>query len=82
MVGVYSMNEEEEHKAVQQFKLQLNGVFEPFNLYGLGLQIPFAKEIITELALQLHKRLNGIDHPIDFTHAIGKYNQRKKRKTL
>ena len=75
-----AISEEEKHKAVAQWKLQLNGALEAFNLYGLGLHIPYVKEIITELALQLHKRLNGIDHPIDLKHAIGKYNQRKKRK--
>ena len=73
------MNEEEEHKAVQQYKLQLNGVLSVFDVYGLGHEIPYAKEIITELALQLHKRLNGIDHPIDLEHAKKKYRQRKKK---
>ena len=72
--------EEEKHKAVGQFKLQLNGVLSPFDTQGLGIHIPYTKEIITELALQLHKRLNGFDHPIDLNHAIQKYNSRKKRK--
>ena len=74
------MNEEEKHKAVQQFKLQLNGVFEPFNLYGLGHEIPYATEIITELALQLHKRLNGASHPIDYKWAKENHKRRVKEK--
>ncbi len=74
------MNEEEKAKAVGQFKLQLNGALEPFNLYGLGLEIPYAKEIITELALQLHKRLSGIDHPVDLEYARKRYRQRKNER--
>ncbi len=73
-----SMTEEQTHKAVQQFKLQLNGVLKVFDMYGLGLDIPRVKEIITELALQLHKRLNGVDHPIDLNHAELRYSQRRK----
>ena len=73
------IGEGEKHKAVQQFKLQLNGVFEPFNCYGLGHEISFAKEITTELALQLHKRLNGVDHPIVYELAKRKYRSRAKK---
>jgi len=71
------MTEEKVHKAVQQFKLQLNGALSVFNMYGLGEQLPYAKEMITELALQLHKRLNGEDHPIDINHAEKRYRERK-----
>ena len=75
-----ALNEEEKHKAVGQYKLQLNGVLGVFNVYGLGHEIPYAIEIITELALQLNKRLNGVDHPIDFELAKKKHSQRKKSK--
>ncbi len=73
-----SMTEEQTHKAVQQFKLQLNGVLSIFNMHGLGQEIPHVKEIITELALQLHKRLNGVDRPIDLNHAELRYSQRRR----
>lgn len=51
-------------KAIGQFKLQLNGVMQPFNLYGLNVHITPAIEEITVLALRLHERLNGNDVPI------------------
>jgi len=73
------MNEEEKHKAVAQWKLQLNGVFNVFDIYGLGQEIPYVKEIVTELALQLHKRLNGVNQPIDLEHAKRRHGQRSKR---
>ena len=73
------MNEEEKHKAVAQFKLQLNGTFNIFDMYGLGEHIPYVKEIVTELAIQLHKRLNGEKLPIDLGHAKRRYGQRRKR---
>ncbi len=73
------MTEEQDHKAVQQFKLQLNGALKVFDMYGLGLEIPRVREIITELALQLHKRLDGVDHPIDLNHAEQRYSRRLKK---
>ncbi len=54
----------EEDKAIGQFKLQLNGVLAPFNLYGMHIYIPPAIKEIERLALQLHRRLNGEDIPI------------------
>ena len=54
----------DKNKAIRQFKLQLNGVMSPFNLYGLTVHITPAIEAITILALQLHERLNGKDIPI------------------
>ena len=52
-------------KAVGQFKLQLNGVLSPFKLYGMDIYVTPAIEQIVELALQLHRRLNGEDIPIE-----------------
>lgn len=72
-----AISEEEKHKAVAQWKLQLNGALDVFDMYGLGHDIPRVKEIITELALQLHKRLNGIDHPITLNHAEQRYSRRR-----
>jgi len=56
---------ESDKKAIGQFKLQLNGVMGPFNSYGLGVYIPPAIEEAVKLALQLHRRLNGEDVPIE-----------------
>jgi len=44
-------------KIIGQFKLQLNPVFEPFNLYGLQVFIPEAVKAIANLALQMHEDL-------------------------
>ena len=52
-------------KAVGQFKLQLNGVLEPFRLYGLDVFIPGAIEEITCLAEDFGLRVRGVDKPID-----------------
>lgn len=53
-----------EEKAIGQFKLQLNGTFQPFHGYGQDVFIPEAINQIVGLALQLHRRLNGEDIPI------------------
>lgn len=58
------MKTPDKEKAVGQFRLQLNGVFQPFNGYGMNIFIPEAIEAIIRLALQLHRRLNGEDVPI------------------
>ena len=59
--------------------MQLNGALSTFDIYGMGAEIPYAKEVITELALQLHKRLSGTDQPIDIMAAKRRYKQRRKR---
>jgi len=55
---------EKEQKAIGQFRLQLNGVFKPFGLYGLDVMVPQAIDETVTLALKLHDRLNGLDVPI------------------
>ncbi len=55
----------DDEKAIGQFKLQLNGVLSPFNLYGMNVYITPAISEIVKLALQLHQRLNGEDIPIE-----------------
>ena len=54
---------EKEVKALGQFRLSLNPILEPFNLYGQGIYIPEMANQITKQALILHKRLNGEDIP-------------------
>lgn len=58
------VSEKTEEKAIGQFRLQLNGVFTPFRVYGLDVFIPGAVDETIQLALQLHERLNGKDVPI------------------
>lgn len=70
------LTKEEKTKAVKQCKLQFNGVFEPFKAYGLQEYIPGAIEQSIELALLLHKRLNGQDIPVTLEHANGKLYER------
>ncbi len=43
------LTEEQKEKKVGQLKLQLNGVFRPFNTCGLGIFIPEAKDAVVEL---------------------------------
>jgi hypothetical protein len=58
------MGEEDKKKAVGQFRLQLNAVFEPFMCYGQQDLIPEVIGEIVKLSLQLHERLSGKDVPI------------------
>jgi len=61
------VNKVEREKAIGQFRLQLNGVFEPFCgkvHYGQNVFVPQAIEEIIELSLKLHNRLNGVDMPM------------------
>ena len=51
-------------KAKGQLRLQLHGVFEPFNCYGLQAYIPEAVEQAVYLCEQFGKRIRGKDVPI------------------
>jgi hypothetical protein len=51
-------------KAIGQFRLQLNGVFEPFVFYGQDVYVTQAKAEVLKMALALHERINGKDVPI------------------
>lgn len=53
----------DEKKAIGSFKLRIANVLKPFNMYGLGSEIPRAIEEIVQSALVLHERLNGNDVP-------------------
>ncbi len=65
--------EEEYNKAVGQLRLQLNGVFEPFNSYGLDIFIPGAISEVVRLAEDFGLRIRGVDKPISL-----EYVRRKK----
>jgi hypothetical protein len=58
------MPDDKRAHAIGQFRLQLNGVFEPFTFYGQDIYIHQAKIEVEKMALALHDRLNGKDVPI------------------
>jgi len=60
-------------KAVGQFRLQLNGVLQPFNIYGLNVFMPGAIEEIVKLAEDLGLRVRGIDKAISLEIIRGKH---------
>ena len=60
--------QEEYDKAVGQFRLQLNGIFEPFRKYGLAEFIPGAIKEIVELAEDFGLRVRGVDKPISLDY--------------
>lgn len=62
--NIHWLSDEEYAKAVGQFRLQLNKVFQPFNLYGLDVYIPGAVNEITRLAEDFGLRVRGVDKPI------------------
>ncbi len=53
----------EHEKNVGQLRLMLNGVFSPFNCYGLDVYIPGAIEQVISLADVYVARENDIDMP-------------------
>jgi len=60
-------------KAIGQFRLQLNGVFEPFKFYGLKEYVPGAIAEIVKLAEDFSLHTRGVDKPISLD-----YVRRKK----
>ncbi len=62
--GITWLEQSAYNKAIGQFRLQMNGVFEPFRMYGQDAYIPGAIEEITRLAVDFSIRVRGVDHPI------------------
>ena len=58
------LSDEEYQKAVTQLSMQITGVFEPFDVYGLGVFIPGAVKEAVKLAEDFGLRIRGLDHPI------------------
>ena len=61
--------DEDYAKAVGQFRLQLNGVFEFVNEgvhYGLKDHVPGAIDVIVKLAEDFTLRVRGVDKPISY----------------
>jgi len=65
MKDIHWVSNADFEKAIGQFRLQLNGVFDIFKLYGQDIYIPGAKAEVERLAVDLSLRLRGIDKPID-----------------
>ena len=59
-------------KAEGQLRLQIMGVLQVFNCYGLGDFIPEATAEIVKLAQQYHERMNGNDVPIRSNYSRGR----------
>ena len=57
--------DDEYAKAIGQFRLQLNGVFEPFRQYGQDVYVPGAIREIVKLTEDFSLRVRGVDQPID-----------------
>ena len=55
-------------KAIGQFRLQLNGVLEPFRKYGLAEFIPGAIKEIVQLTEDFGLRVRGVDKPISLDY--------------
>ncbi len=62
--NVHWLTDEDYKKAVGQLRLQLRGVFEPFDSYGLSVFIPGAVEEAVKLAEDFGLRVRGIDKAI------------------
>ena len=58
------LEEKDYKKAVGQLRLQLNGVFKVFDMYGMGAHIPMAIEEVVVLADLFSQRVRGKDVPI------------------
>lgn len=67
-MAYHKLPEEEYRKAVGQLRLQLNGVFDPFRLYGLDIFIPGAVEETLKLAEDFGLRVRGEDKPISLEY--------------
>lgn len=70
--AAHFLSEEEYAKAIGQFRLQLNGVFSPFRLYGLQDYIPGAIEEVVRLTEDFGLRVRGVDKPIDLDRIRGR----------
>jgi len=62
--NIHWLPEEEYQKARTQLQLQVGGVLEPFDTYGLGVFIPGAVTEIVRLCEDFGLRVRGIDKPI------------------
>lgn len=61
---IHWLPEADYKKAVIQLRLQVGGVLEPFDTYGLGVFIPGAVLEIVKLCEDFGLRVRGMDKPI------------------
>ncbi len=70
------LEETDYRKAIGQLRLSLNGVFEPFRLYGMNVYVDGAIDETVHLCEQFGKRIRGKDAPIVFTPRYGRIQER------
>ncbi len=74
-VGIPFLPDEDYAKAIGQFRLQLNAVFQPFQMYGMDTFVPGAINEVIQLAEDFSLRVRGDrDKPISID-----YIRRRKR---
>jgi hypothetical protein len=61
---IHWLPDEEYHRATEQLRLQMNGVFAPFGLYGLDVFVPGAIDEVIKLCEDFGLRVRGIDKPL------------------
>lgn len=76
---VHWLSEESYEKAKGQLRLQLQGVFEPFDMYGQGIYIRMAVEEVLKLSEDFGLRIRGIDKAIDIDHVRTKIKRGEYR---
>ena len=76
------LTEEQKAKAVGQLRLGLTNILQPFMKYGFQEkhELPYAIDVIIELAIDFGKRYRGIDVPIHPERARAKAGKRKANK--
>lgn len=75
--GINWLPQEEYDKTISQLRLQLNGVFNVFNLYGQGVYIPLAIEECVRLAEDFGLKVRGVNNKpiaLELVRRIGRKN--------
>jgi len=82
VIPLHWLPKEDYDKAVGQFRLQLNGVMEPFRQYGQDVFIPQAIEECVRLAEDFGLRVRGMPKPIalEMVRKNGRRDGRNGRK--
>lgn len=62
--NIHWLSDEEYQKVVSQLRLQFNGIFQSFHMYGLDAYIPGAIEECVKLCEDYGLRVRGIDKPL------------------
>ena len=62
--GIHYLPQDEYDKAVGQLRLQLNGVFNVFMVYGQDVYVPQAVREVVKLCEDFGLRVRGVDKPL------------------